>query len=158
MSVERWRPFGGMVEQRDPFRMSDIQGEMNRLFDSFFGRPTTTTSPSGERMWAPAVDIWETRDSLVLSFEIPGIRDKDVHLSITDDLLSLRGERRFDRDLKDESYHRMERVYGKFERHVQLPMPVQADKVKASYRDGVLEVMLPKAEEVKPKEIKIDVQ
>lgn len=156
MAMERWRPLSGMVEHRDPFRMSDIQGEMNRLFDNFFGRPTTTTAPSGERMWAPAVDIWETKDNLVLSFEIPGIRDKDVHLSITDDLLSVRGERRFSRELKDESFHRMERVYGKFERHVQLPMPVQADKVKAAYRDGVLEVTVPKAEEVKPREIKID--
>ena len=156
MAMERWRPLSGMVEHRDPFRMSDIQGEMNRLFDNFFGRPTTTTAPSGERMWAQAVDIWETKDNLVLSFEIPGIRDKDVHLSITEDLLSVRGERRFSRDLKDESFHRMERVYGKFERHVQLPMPVQADKVKAAYRDGILEVTVPKAEEVKPREIKID--
>jgi HSP20 family protein len=108
-------------------------------------------------MWAPAVDIWEDKDNLVLTFEIPGIRDKDVNVSITDDLLSVRGERRFDRDVKDESYHRLERVYGKFERNVQLPMPVQADKVKAVYREGVLEITLPKAEEVKPKQIKIDI-
>jgi HSP20 family protein len=156
MAMERWRPFGGMVEHRDPFRMSDIQGEVNRLFDSFLGRPTTTMAPSGERMWAPAVDIWEDKDNLVLMFEIPGIRDKDVHVSITEDRLTVRGERRFDRDVKNESYHRLERVYGKFERNVQLPMPVQSDKVKAVYRDGVLEISLPKAEEVKPKEIKID--
>jgi HSP20 family protein len=158
MAMERWRPFGGVVEHRDPFRMADIQGEVNRLFDSFFGRPTTATAPTGERMWAPAVDICEDKDNLVLTFEIPGIRDKDVNVSITDDLLSVRGDRRFDRDVKDESYHRLERVYGKFERNVQLPMPVQADKVKAVYRDGVLEITLPKAEEVKPKQIKIDVQ
>lgn len=156
--MERWRPFGGAVEHRDPFRMSDIQGEVNRLFDSFFGRPTTAVAPTGERMWAPAVDIWEDKDNLTLTFEIPGIRDKDVNVSITDDLLSVRGERRFDREVKDESYHRLERVYGKFERNVQLPMPVQSDKVKAVYRDGVLEITLPKAEEVKPKQIKIDVQ
>ena len=138
--------------------MADIQGEVNRLFDSFFGRPTTAVAPTGERMWAPAVDVWEDKDNLTLTFEIPGIRDKDVDVSITDDLLSVRGERRFDREVKNESYHRLERVYGKFERNVQLPMPVQADKVKAVYRDGVLEITLPKAEEVKPKQIKIDVQ
>ena len=157
MAMERWRPFGSVDEHRDPFRRSDIQAEMNRLFDSFLGRPTAIMAPSGERMWTPAVDIWEDEDNLVLAFEIPGIRDKDVHVSITDDLLSVRGERRVNRELKDESYHRMERVYGKFERHVQLPMSVQSDKVKAAYRDGVLEVTLPKAEEVKPKQIKIDI-
>jgi HSP20 family protein len=157
MAMDRRRPFGGVVEHRDPFRMSDIQGEVNRLFDSFFGRPTTATAPTGDRMWAPAVDIWEDKDNLVLTFEIPGIRDKDVNVSITDDLLSVRGERRFDREVKDETYHRLERVYGKFERNVQLPMPVQSDKVKAGYRDGVLEITLPKAEAVKPKQIKIDI-
>jgi len=155
--MERWRPFGGVVAHGDPFRTADIQGEVNRLFDSFFGRPTTAVAPTGERMWAPAVDVREDKDNLTLSFEIPGIRDKDVDVSITDDLLSVRGERRFEREVKDESYHRLERVYGKFERNVQLPMPVQSDKVKAVYRDGVLEITLPKAEEVKPKQIKIDV-
>jgi HSP20 family protein len=157
MAIERWRPFGGMVERWDPFRVSDIQGEMNRLFDTFFGRPATATAPSGERMWAPAVDMWETKDNVVLSFEIPGVREKEVSVAITGDLLTVKGDRRFEREVKDESYHRLERVYGKFERSVQLPMAVQSDKVKALYRDGVLEVTLPKAEEVKPKEIKIDI-
>jgi HSP20 family protein len=146
-----------MVERWDPFRVSDIQGEMNRLFDTFFGRPATATAPSGERMWAPAVDMWETKDNVVLSFEIPGVREKEVSVAITGDLLTVKGDRRFEREVKDESYHRLERVYGKFERSVQLPMAVQSDKVKALYRDGVLEVTLPKAEEVKPKEIKIDI-
>lgn len=157
MAMERWRPFGSVVDRWDPFRMSDIQGEMNRLFDTFFGRPATATAPMGERMWAPAVDMWETKDNLELSFEIPGVREKDVSVSISGDLLTVKGERRFDREVKDESYHRLERVYGKFERNIQLPMSVQSDKVKAAYRDGVLEVTLPKTEEVKPKEIKIDI-
>jgi HSP20 family protein len=157
MPMERWRPFGSVVERWDPFRVSDIQGEMNRLFDTFFGRPVTATAPMGERMWAPAVDMWETKDNLLLSFEIPGVREKDVSVSISGDLLTVKGERRFDREVKDESYHRLERVYGKFERNIQLPMSVQSDKVKAVYRDGVLEVTLPKTEETKPKEIKIDI-
>ena len=80
-----------------------------------------------------------------------------MSLSITGDLLTLKGERAANRDVKDENVYRVERVYGKFERSVQLPMPVQADKVKATYRDGVLEVKLPKVEEVKPKAIKIDI-
>ena len=156
MAMDRWRPFGGLVERWEPFRASDIQGEMNRLFDSFFGQSPTAT-PSRERMWTPAVDVRENKDNLVLAFEIPGIREKDVTVSITGDLLTVRGERSFNREVKDESYHRVERLYGKFERTMQLPTSVQSDKVRAAYRDGVLEVTLPKAEEVKPKEIKIDV-
>jgi HSP20 family protein len=156
MANERWRPFVS-VERWDPFRnMSDMQGEVNRLFDSFLGRPAASAAPA-VRTWAPVLDIHETKDDLVLNFELPGVTDKDVSLSITGDLLTLKGERSANRDVKDESVYHVERVYGKFERSVQLPMPVQADKVKATYRDGVLEVKLPKVEEVKPKAIKIDI-
>ena len=156
MSMERWRPYGTAVERWEPFQVDDIQGEMNRLFDSFFGRPATVAA--GERMWAPLSDMHETKDDLNVTFELPGIREKDVTVSIAGDVLTVKGERKFERDLKDEEYHRLERVYGKFERAVPLPIPVQADKVKATYRDGVLEIRLPKVEAVKPKEIKIDVQ
>lgn len=109
------------------------------------------------RTWAPILDMHETKDELVMNFELPGVGEKDVTLSITGDLLTLKGERTANREFKDENAYHAERVYGKFERHVQLPMPVQPDKVKATYRDGVLEVKLPKAEEVKPKAIKIDI-
>ncbi len=153
MAMDRWRPFGS-VERWDPFRgVGDIQTEVNRLFDSFSGRPTAAVA--ADPMWLPAVDIHETKDDIVLSFDIPGVSEKDVQVSITGDLLTVRGERRFERESAD-SYHRVERLYGKFERGVQLPMVVQTEKVKASYRDGVLTVTLPKAEEVKPREIKID--
>jgi len=157
MAMDRWRPFGGLLERWEPFRVSDIQGEMNRLFDNFFGQSPMTTGRGGERMWAPAVDIRENKDDLVLAFEIPGIREKDVTVSITGDLLTVRGERRFDHEVKDESYYRVERLYGKFERNIELPMAVQSDKVRAAYRNGVLEVTLPKVESVKPKEVKVDI-
>ena len=157
MAIERWRPFVS-VERWDPFRnMSDMQGEVNRLFDSFLGRPAASATAPALRPWAPVLDIHATKDDLVLSFELPGVTDKDVSLSITGDLLTLKGERMANRDVKDESVYHVERVYGKFERSVQLPIPVQAEKVKATYRDGVLEVRLPKVEEVKPKAIKIDI-
>jgi len=156
MTIERWSPIGS-IERWDPFRnISDIQGEVNRLFGSFSGRPTAVATGSGVRMWAPVLDMHETKDDLVLNFELPGGREKEVSLSITGDLLTVRGEHEINRDLRDESYHHVERVYGKVERSVQLPMPAQAEKVKATYRDGVLEVKLPKVDEVKPKEIKID--
>jgi HSP20 family protein len=92
-----------------------------------------------------------------VSFELPGVSEKDVNVSITGDLLTVRGERQWQEQAKNDNYHRLERMYGKFERSVQLPFPVQANKVKATYRDGVLVVTLPKAEEVKPREIKIDI-
>ena len=156
MAIERWRPFAS-IETWDPFRnMSDVQGEVNRLFESLLGRPTASTAGSTVRTWAPVLDMHETKDDLVLTFELPGVSEKDVSLSITGDLLTVKGERGFNRDFQDEGVHHVERVYGKFERSVQLPMPVQADKVKATYHDGVLAVKVPKAEEVKPKAIKID--
>jgi HSP20 family protein len=154
MAIERWRPFGTLME-RDPFR--DIQTEMNRLFDNFLGRPAATATGTGSRVWMPVVDLYETNDDLVLNFELPGVREKDISLSITGDVLTVKGERQFDQPLSDDNYFHTERAYGKFERSIRLPMSVQAGQVRATYRDGMLEVSLPKAEEVRPKEIKIDV-
>jgi HSP20 family protein len=154
MAIERWRPLGTLME-RDPFR--DIQGEMNRLFDNFLGRPTTTATGTANRVWMPVVDMYETPNDLVLNFEVPGVSQKDISLSITGDVLTVKGERPFSQPLGDDHYFHMERAYGKFERSVRLPMPVQAGRVRATYRDGVLEVSLPKAEEIRPKEIKIGV-
>ena len=125
---------------------------MNRLCDNFFSRPTGVLA--GERLWAPFVDMYETKDELVLAID-PGMSEKDVSLSITGDLLSVKGERRWQG--AEQSALHVERVYGKFERLIQLPIAVQADRVKARYRDGVLEITLPKVEQVKPKEIKIDI-
>jgi len=156
MAMERWRPFGS-VDRWEPFRnLVDIQGEVNRLFDSVAGRPMAG-APAAGRSWMPAVDMHETKDDLVLRVEVPGVREKDVAVSITGDLLTVRGERRWEDESKDQKFLHVERVYGQFERMIQLPMAVQTDKVKASYRDGVLEIKLPKAEELKPREIKIEI-
>ena len=157
MAVERWRPFGS-VDRWDPFRhLGDIQGEVNRLFDAFSGRSMPTTGAQG-RSWMPPVDMHDTSDELVLRVEVPGVREKDIVVSITGDFLTIKGERRSDPENKDQRFLHVERAYGQFERLIQLPMAVQSDKVKASYRDGVLEIRLPKAEELKPREIKIDIQ
>lgn len=156
MAILRWRPMGQSVERWDPFReVGDFQSELNRVFDGFFGR--SGTMPGGDRVWAPAVDMYETKDDLVVTAELPGVNEKEVQLSITGDVLSLKGERTLSQDTKQESFHRGERWYGRFERHLSLPVSVQADKVKATYRDGVLMITLPKAEEIKPKAIKINV-
>jgi HSP20 family protein len=155
MAMERWRPFGfSTMDRWEPFRVADIQTEVNRLFDNFFGRPASGT---GNRTWAPSVDMYATKDDLVVTLEVPGVAEKDVNVSITGDLLTVKGERRFENQVKEQDLLHVERTYGKFERLIQLPMAVQADRVKATYRDGVLEIKLPKAEELKPKDIKIDI-
>ena len=154
MARERWRPFRlPTVDRWEPFRVSDIQTEVNRLFDYFFGRSTTVAG----RTWTPPVDMYATKDDLVLTLELSGVSEKDVSVSITGDLLTVKGERGFENQIKEQDLLHVDRACGKFERLVQLPMAVQADRVKATYRDGVLEIKLPKAEELKPKEIKIDV-
>lgn len=153
MAIVRFRPFGQAV---DPFRdFGDVQTEVNRLFDNFLGRPAQSNGV--ERVWSPAVDMYETKDELVVHAELPGLNEKEIHLSIMGDVLSIRGERRWNEDVKRESYYRGERWYGKFERTLPLPMSVQADKVTAKYREGVLTITLPKVEEIVPKDIKIDV-
>ena len=152
MAIVRFRPFSQAV---DSFRdFGDMQAEVNRIFDSFLGRPPQ--SGGVERAWAPAVDMYETKDSLVVVAELPGVDEKDIHLSIIGDALTLRGERKGNHEVKQDSYYRGERWYGKFERSIPLPMPVQADKVTAKYRDGVVTITLPKVAEILPKEIKIE--
>ena len=154
MAMERWRPFG-IADRWEPFRnVSDIQGEVNRLFDTFLGRPMAPSAPA-TRSWLPAVDMHETQDDLVLTVEVPGVREKDVKVSITGDLLTIRGERRWDEDAKSQQFLHVERVYGQFERAFNLSHAVQSDKIEATYRDGVLEVSIPKAEEAKPREIQV---
>jgi HSP20 family protein len=149
--MDRWQ-----IRRFDPFReLTDIQAEINRAFDAYFGvHPRTAAA---ERAWAPPVDVYETRDDLVVAVELPGVLEKDIHLSMSGDVLSLRGQRGIAAEAREENYHRIERWSGTFERHVQLPIPVQADRIRASYKDGVLEIRLPKLDEVKPREIKIEV-
>jgi HSP20 family protein len=141
------------VDRWDPFRdVGDLESEMNRMFDGFFGRSLA----GGERMWAPAVDMFETKDDLVVTVELPGMNEKDIQLAITGEMLTIKGERASEPQ-KEASVYRGERWFGRFERNLTLPYAVQTDKVKASYRDGVLTIMMPKAEELKPKAIKIEI-
>ena len=150
MALIRFRPFTQDLS-RD---LTDIQTQMNRLFDNVVGQPT---SPGlAERVWAPAADMYETKNEVVITAELPGLSEKDIHLSITGDLLTIQGERQWTGDVQDASHYRRERWFGKFERTFSLPMPVESGQIKATYRDGVLTVKLPKVEEIKPKEIKIE--
>ena len=156
MAMERWRPISGPISvgRWDPFRnIGDIQGEMNRLFDTFAGRHP---SRGDGATWLPAVEMQETGDELVLTVEVPGVEQKDIAVSITGDVLSIKGERRWESDGKQHKVLLTERAYGQFERLIQLPFAVQAERIKATYRDGLLEITLPKAENLRPREIRIN--
>jgi HSP20 family protein len=146
MALIRFRPLSHEV--------TDMQSQMNRLFENFLG--ASATSEALERVWAPAADMYETRNEVVVTAELPGLTEKDVHVSITGDLLTIQGERRGDGEVEEASHYRRERWFGKFVRTFSLPVPVETSQIKATYRDGVLTVKLPKSEAIKAKEIKVE--
>lgn len=139
-----------------PFGLSTLQGEMNKLLENFFGR--TELPLFGGNVFAPAVDVVETKDSILVKAELPGIEAKDLDISITGELLTIRGEKKSEREEKGKNFHRMERTYGSFSRTVEIPSYANTDKVNADYKDGVLTVSLSKKEEAKEKTVKVDVK
>lgn len=143
-----------------PRRTSDLstfRNEMDQLFDSFFsGRPFYSAADAADPI-TPPVDIEETADGYIVRADLPGMTEKDVKVSLVGDTLTLRGERRREVETKSGHVHRTERLFGSFERSFTLPAPVRADKVKASYRNGVLEIQVPKAEEARVREIEVEV-
>ena len=152
-----------MAIVRLPFRdLGSLQERMNRLFDeSFRGIAPRAGAEEDWALggsWAPAVDIYEQEGNIVLNAEVPGVDPKDVDILIENNVLTLRGERKFEREVKEENYLRIERAYGSFQRSFTVPATIQQDKIKAVFKDGVLEVSLPKAEEARPKQVKIDVK
>jgi HSP20 family protein len=138
-----------------PFRELDrMRGEMDRLWDSFFeGKPKVRF---GE--WFPSLDVAETKNDIVVKIELPGMDQKDIDISLSDGHLIIKGEKKQEKEEKEENYHFIERSYGTFTRSVQLPKEVKHDKVTASYKNGVLKVVLPKSEEAKKKEVKVKVE
>lgn len=147
MAITRWRPFRDFLT---------IQDEMNRLFDDFFGRPVARTD--WEEAWSPCIDVSETKDNVVVNAEIPGMSKEDVKVTVQDNILTLSGEKKQEKEEKNGNYHRIERSYGSFRRSFTLPTAVLTDKVKATYKDGILRITLPKTEEVKAKEIQISIE
>ncbi len=151
MAIVRWEPFRDMV---------GLQERMNRIFDEAFrgaGRTATDDDWSLGGSWAPAVDIYEQEGNIVLKAELPGVDPKDVDVRVENNVLTLRGERKFDNEVKRESYHRIERSYGTFTRSFTLPNMIDTDKIKAEYKEGVLRMSLPQKEEARPKQISISV-
>lgn len=138
--------------------LSSIQEKMNQLFEDTFSRTRGRDEALGKGMWTPAVDIFETEDAVVVKAEIPGVERDQIAVEIKDGILTLHGERKFEKEVKEENYHRIERAYGTFHRSFSLPSSVEQDKISAKFNEGVLEVTLPKKERAKPKQIKVDVK
>ena len=111
----------------------------------------------GTAIWIPAVDIYETENEVVVKAELPEINQKDIDIQIENNTLVLRGERKFEKDTKRENFHRIERAYGSFARSFTLPNTIDQEKIHADYKDGVLKIVMPKREEIKPKQIKVSV-
>ena len=152
MALIRWNP---RREVWDPFEsLSDIREEMNRLFDrSFLGR--TDGGLQGE--FAPAIDVIEEKENFLVRADLPGLSKEDVTVSLQDNYLTIRGEKKHETETKEANYYHRERVSGTFLRTVGLPTTVDAKKIEASFKDGVLQVRLPKSEAAKPKQIEVKV-
>jgi len=143
------------ITRFDPFRdLRSLQDEVNRLFSTSYGRSYGDESFS-RGAWAPNVDIFENKDEIVLEAELPGMNREDFELTVENNVLTLRGERKFERKEEGENFHRVERSYGTFARSFTLPQTVSPEGVTAEYQNGVLRVVLKKREEVKARRIEI---
>ena len=130
-----------------------VKWRSQNLFDPF----ADLLGLQEDKTWFPAVDIYDNKNNLVIKADIPGMTQKDIDVSVEDDVLRIKGEKKNEHEEKKDNFYRLERAYGYFERSFALPANVDATKVKAAYKDGVLELTLPKKEEAKPKQIKVDV-
>ena len=142
------------IRWNDPFRdLAALQERMNRVFEESLGRRQDEELTTGT--WAPPVDIHETKDRVVLKAELPGFTEDQIGLRFEDGILTMEGERKFEKKSGDENYHRVERNYGRFVRSFSIPTTVDHEKISASFENGILTVEIPKKEETKPKQIKI---
>ena len=144
-TIARWEPFRGVTT---------LQEQINRMFNDGFNR---TGEQSSLSTWAPAVDIYETEQELVVKADLPDIDPKDLDIRVENNLLTIRGERKFEKKVSEEDYLRVERSFGSFARSFTLANTVDTDAIKAEYQNGVLTLSIPKREEAKPKQIKVNV-
>jgi HSP20 family protein len=145
-TITRWEPFGGL---------STLHDQVNRLFNE------TMFRGQGEgaalTTWAPAVDIYETPNELVVKADLPDVNEKDIDVRVENNLLTITGERKFEKNISEDNYLRVERSYGSFSRSFSLPNTVNAEAIQAEYKNGVLTVRLPKREESKPRQVKVSI-
>ena len=144
-SITRWDTYSGL---------SGLQEQVNRLFESSFSRRADNSAVT---TWAPAVDIFETENELVVKADLPDVNEKDIDVRVENNMLTVRGERKFGEKAEKENYLRVERTYGTFSRSFRLPNTVNNETIQADYKNGVLTVTLPKRAESKPKQVKVNV-
>ena len=144
MAIVRWEPFR---------ELSTLRREMDRLFDSFTGR----NAEREDVVMAPSVDVIETAEEITVKADIPGIDEKDLSVTLSESNLIIKGEKKSEKEEKDKHFHRVERRFGSFERVIPIPVSVDPEKITADYRNGVMEIHLPKTPEAKPKVIPIKV-
>ena len=151
MNIVRYRHYPQSDLSAALDRLANMRAEMDRVFESTFG--TFSLSPAPLSRWNAAVDVYQDKDQFTVVVELPGLKKEEIEISLHDDTLAISGERK--REEYSEQEFRTERLYGKFQRSLTLPTAVDAEKVKAGYKDGLLQVVLPKAEEAKPKQIEV---
>src|SRR2546426_6087988 len=144
-TLTRWEPFRGVVT---------LQDHINRLFEDLVGRGGEESSLAA---WSPSVDIYETEHELVVKADLPEVDPKNLDIRVENNILTIRGERKFEKNVNQENYLRVERAYGSFARSFTLANTVNAEAIKADYQNGVLTLTIPKKEEAKPKQIKVTV-
>jgi HSP20 family protein len=154
-SVTPWRPFMGLT---------GWERDMDRMLEDFFGRrarpwwPERWLRTDEMEVKPPIVDVFEEKDDMVVKAELPGMDKENIEVNLTDHTLTIKGEKKKEEEVKRENYYRSERSYGSFLRTLELPKDVHADKVKATFKNGILEVRMPKTEEAKAKEVKVKVE
>lgn len=146
MSVMRWDPFRDLLS---------IQDEMNQIFRRTLGQGDTGREGEPRARWAPALDILERDNAYVVNLEVPGVKQDDLEITLDDGVLTVKGERSFTQETDKEQYHRVERRYGSFRRSITLPSRTKADAIEATFENGVLQIVVPKAEEAKPRRIQV---
>lgn len=155
MKITKWDPIS---------EMALLSENINKIFNRFFDEGFLTPRKSIFRdeffkgVWSPDVDIYENKDSIVVKADLPGVDKDKIHVEVKDNILTIRGERKEEKESKDQNVYRVERRFGEFYRSFTLPEKVDASKIKAKYKDGILEVTLPKPEESKGKEVKVEVE
>ena len=146
----------GTRYENNPLEMlMRFQDDLNRSLNPRSAQPREHVS---QRVWSPSVDVFEDSDHIIIKADLPGIKQEDIDIEMTGDTLTIKGERRFEDEQRRENYVRVERSYGSFQRSFTIGIPVESDKVAATYRNGILELTIPKAEATKPKKVQVAVE
>ncbi len=149
MTLVRWNPF---------YELKKLNDSINQLFDENYLTESEKGSGLSLTSWSPSTDIYETKDEYVFKIEVPGMNKDDVKVEFTEDTLTIKGERKEDKEIKKENYHRIERFFGSFQRSFTLPKNIDEKKIKAELKDGILELRVPKVEKSKTKAIPITIK